>query len=57
MELTNQDNIKSNIEYKRVVKKNLRKASIQASEKCHLLAISRDNFKNILMVLMQDELE
>ncbi|KAM3143199.1 hypothetical protein pb186bvf_004785 [Paramecium bursaria] len=57
MELTNQDNIKSNIEYKRVVKKNLRKASIQASERCHLLAISRDNFKNILMVLMQDELE
>lgn len=35
----------------------LRKASIQASETCHMLGISRENFKNILMVLMQDELE
>ncbi|CAD8194911.1 unnamed protein product [Paramecium pentaurelia] len=47
----------NNIQYKKVDKVQQRKASIQASETCHLLAISRENFKNILMVLMQDELE
>ncbi|CAD8118326.1 unnamed protein product [Paramecium sonneborni] len=47
----------NNIQYKKVDKTQQRKASIQASETCHLLAISRENFKNILMVLMQDELE
>ncbi|CAD8190154.1 unnamed protein product [Paramecium pentaurelia] len=47
----------NNIQYKKVDKAQQRKASIQASETCHLLAISRENFKNILMVLMQDELE
>jgi hypothetical protein len=35
----------------------VRTASIQASETCHLLTIGRENFKSILMVLMQDELE
>lgn len=43
---------KSNISYKQAPKSSQRQASIQASETCHLITIGRDNFQNILMVLM-----
>lgn len=48
---------RTSLNYKKAKKEMLRTASIQASETCHVLSVERENFKNILMVLMQDELE